>query len=253
MVKKLLLRTLKSFISLGAKRILHKTNGENETLEKMVNIEFVGPSGVGKTKIYSDVRSRIAGDWVFRESNPSLLTLLDDSKVFDRNRWCLLFEKVKFLDRGGYDDYNKVRLLRYFSDIVLFDLVFYNRMLDKRFFLDEGICQNFSAELMKLPERNLSELMTRRALVLVQARSSNQIVERIRARERKIGRVMAYHSGLNDEEIKRHVESEILHFESFTEKMASLGVPVCRVFSDGDISQSTEAVLDFVETIKFIH
>ncbi len=105
--------------------------------------------------------------------------------------------------------------------------------------------QNFSEELVDLPDTDLKILISNRALVFMQSRNSNTIVEQIRRREGETGRVVAYHVGLNDDALKHHVELSASLFKTLVDKVEALGMPVCRIFAEDDFQMSLKHVLDF--------
>lgn len=216
------------------------------------HIEFIGPAGIGKSTIYEEVKRHVIGDWYYREHLQGMLEKYGDDGEAARHLQ-LLHGKLDHFDRYNLSGYGKLKLIWFFTDILLKDLAMSNNgSLSKKFLLDEGLCHNFSEELMDLPDADLKVLMKERAFVFVQARDNSIIVDRIRKREGETGRKVMYHVGLDDDALKELSDASTLLFNAFMERVETLGVPVCRIFAEDDFQTNIKRVLDFERNIVFV-
>ena len=210
------------------------------------HIEFIGPAGIGKSTIYAEVKKKAVGNWFYRENLSDILGKDgggDGAELYLQ----LLHSKIDHLDRYNHlPSYERIRLISFFSNILLRDLAMSNNdPSSRKFLLDEGLCHNFSEELIDLSDSDLKMLMAKRAFVFVQARDSKTIVDRIRKRESETGRKVAYHVGLDDNALIDLSETSSSLFNVFIDRVESLGVPVCKIFAEDDIQNQVGHVLDF--------
>ncbi len=132
---------------------------------KGLTIEFIGPAGVGKSTLFEEIKNHTAGEWYYREKLPGL-KLKEREDVLDGGlHWKLLFAKALNLDERMLNGFRKTKLMRYFTEVVQYDLYLNNGVSDRGFLLEEGICHNFPKELNELPDDQLRTIMFGRALV----------------------------------------------------------------------------------------
>ena len=210
------------------------------------HIEFIGPAGIGKSTLCNEVKKYLTNNWFYREDLPDILLQDTIGDVNKNYYWLLLHGKVKNLEAQRLNVHRKIWLVRYFSNVLLKDLAMNSPdPSSKKFLLDEGLCHNFSQELMDLPDDVLKLFMAKRALIFMQARDSITIVRQIRRRERETRQKVAYHIGLNDIALKDLVESNSSLFSAFVNKVEALDVPVCKVFIEDDLHTNIKQILDF--------
>lgn len=229
----------------STKKDRHKSKAMNK------DIEFIGPSGVGKSTLFSEVKKYTVGNWFYKEDISNILLGHGDGEVDDHYHWRLLFAKSRYLEDYKANGYEKIKLMKYFSEVILGDLVTFEGVSEKRLFLDEGLCHNFSKELMEFSDSDLAALMAKRALIFVQARDTLTIVKQIRKREIELGHKIAYHVGLNDNELINMAEASALSLEILVKRVKPFGVPVCIIFTEDDIHLNVKRVLEFES--QFIH
>lgn len=215
-----------------------------------LHIEFVGHAGIGKSTLCDELKKHVIGDWLYKEDLPDILPKFLGSESNEDQYLLLLGGKIKNLDHYSLTSYQKLSLVRYFSDVLLKDLVRNSSELSpKKFFLDEGLCHNFFEELVDLPDADLKTLMAGRALVFMQARTNDTIINRIRKREKETGRMTTYHVGLNDDQLKDLAELNLSLFNDFVDRAEALGVPICKIFAEDGLQKNVNQVLEFEKSI----
>lgn len=247
-VKKMVGRALNKIRKIVNLRLKEGAADRNESFSKNANrhIEFIGPAGVGKTTICDEVKKYMVGDWNYKENLLDIMIKYNEGKLDENLYLRLLCNKVKHLENYDLSSYQKIRLIEFFSDVLLKDLAIHSSDLSsKRFFLDEGLCHNFSEELIDLTDSDLKILMTGRAFVFLQARNSAAVVNQIRKRERETGQIAAYHVRLGDNALRDHTEKTSLFISAFVDRVEALGLPVCKIFIEDDFQTNVKHVLDF--------
>ena len=135
--------------------------------------------------------------------------------------------------------------MKYFSEVVFRDFVMLNGAYEKGFFLEEGLCHNFSQELAVLPEPEFINLMTGRAIIYVIPRNHSTVVKRLRKRETEGGHVVTHHIGLSDNQLQQITEASLVNFDKLIEKAKLIGIPICKIFAEDDLFQNVDSVLSF--------
>jgi len=213
------------------------------------HVEFIGPAGIGKSTIFEEVKNHVVGNW---KGRGDLHIVLEKHEYgHDAEDYLgLLQNKISHLEKYALPDYEKIRLTWFFSDILLKDMAIMNNSISSsKFMLDEGLCHNFSEELMRLSDSSFEMLMANRAFIFVQARRVETVVERIRKRENEAGRLVAYHMGLNNEELKKYIEQVYSGFNAFIERVEALDIPVCKIFAEDETQTRVGRILDFEKSI----
>lgn len=209
------------------------------------SIEFIGPSGVGKSTLFEEIKNRTAGEWYFREKLPGL-TLKHNQDMMDGGlHWKVLFAKSVNLEERLLNGFRKAKLMRYFSEVILHDLHLIYGLSDRGFLLEEGICHNFSKELNDLPDDDFKKIMAGRALVYLKPKNSSIVVKRIRERAKNGGHIVTHHIGLTDNQLREIAETNMTNFDTLTSRAQAIGIPVCTVYAEDDINQSAKTLLDF--------
>ena len=130
-------------------------NASSKRFLKIANrhIEFIGHAGVGKSTICDEVKKYVIGDWYYKENLSDILVQYNEGEVDENHYLRLLYGKAKHLENYDLSSYQEIRLVRYFSDVLLKDFAMKSRdSSSKKFLLDEGLCQNFYEELIDLSD-----------------------------------------------------------------------------------------------------
>lgn len=212
-------------------------------------LEFVGPSGVGKTTLLDGIKNRVLGDWRYWENIAQLESEIRDDAIDGAMQWQLLYAKARTLEGWRLNGFRKTLLMRYSSWVALSDIKIFNSQSTGGFWLHEGLCQNFSEEINALPDEEFSRVMFGRALVFVMPRRSMTVVERIKRRDKEADDIVPHHIGLDEDGLMRVVEAEIANCEGLARRAEAAGIPICRVFAEDDPAMQADSVLAFERRI----
>ena len=208
-------------------------------------IEFIGPTGVGKTTLFERIKNHTAAEWYYRE-NLSSLNLKDrEGKLSGSLHWKILFDRLLRLDGLNLDGFHKTKLMRYLAQVMIYDLRLHNGLSDKGFLFDEGICHNFSKELNALPGDEFKAIMAGRALVYLTPKDPSTVVKRIRERAQNSGKMVSYQKGLSDSELCLMAERHMNQFETLVSRARSIGIPTCIVYAEDELDRNAEIILGF--------
>ncbi len=208
-------------------------------------IEFIGPAGVGKSTLFEAVKNHTAGEWYYREKLPGLKLKEREDMLDGGLHWKVLFAKALNLDERILNGFRKTKLMRYFTEVVLYDLYLNNGVSDRGFLLEEGICHNFSKELNALPDDEFETIMTGRALVYLKPKNCSTVLNRIKKRSQAGGHTVTHHIGLTDNELFEIAEMSVKNFNELIHRSLAIGIPACTVYAEDDINQNAEILLDF--------
>ena len=172
-------------------------------------VEFIGPSGVGKSRLYEMlIRSRHP-DAVWYPNETARKFLPSGEGTSGLGEYHEVLELA--LDetcRMAVGIETKYELLRYRWKIVLQDMQI--KASHMNLLLDEGLCQNFGAPLLEVASRNeagFRALMRGKAVVHCICEPS-EIARRVRLRESS-GHLLGLHRGMDDAQLLAY-SNEIL-------------------------------------------
>jgi len=226
---------------------------DDEDTPSNINVfvmEFMGPTGVGKTTLVERIKNQTAAEWYYRENLSSLTPTERDGVLSGGLHWEILFDRFLRLDGRNLDGYLKTKMMRYLAQVMLHDLHLQNGVPDKGFLLDEGICHNFSKELNALPENEFNKIMAGRALVYLAPKNPSTVVKRIRERAQNSGKMVSHQKGLSDDELCLMAELQMNQFKMLISRARAIGIPVCTVYAEDDFDRNAETILGFEKTLS---
>lgn len=184
---------------LAVKELLHRQGYRFERLPESAEpnsfpatsgkiVEFIGPSGVGKTSTFHSVATEIQDRWFFQEhlaqyrSNAFTLDVSGQS-IYER-----LVEKraAEVLDQEAPMP-ERVARLAYLLKLATEDMALVSRSYSRGFFIHDGFCQNFLSVLVQLLEQGdpeAEQLIRTRAFIILLADDADFVVENILSRRK---------------------------------------------------------------------
>jgi uridine kinase len=208
-------------------------------------IEFIGPSGVGKSTLFDAVKNRMQGNWHYREQQKYYKLERSQTLIDGALHWNLMMAKACNLDILELNGFRKLKLLKYFSDVVYSDLHMQYCASESGFLLEEGIFHNFSKEINSLQNDEFESLIANRILIYVRPKSNITVVNRIRKRTANTGHTVAHHIGLSDQELLEIVDSSVISFDTMIKRAQIFNHPTLTVYAEDDLSYNAGLILKF--------
>lgn len=208
-------------------------------------VEFIGPSGVGKSTFCEAYRQVSSIPWGHAGDIAGLRLVGGETELDGSIHWRLLSKKLEYLDRQPLNRFRSAKLMYYFSQVAYQDLTLFYSEGPTVFLLDEGICHNFAGQLIELDSSDFQRIMSSRALVYVRPRDPDLVVHRIRKRARETGFMVTHHIGLDHAGLVRIVEESLYRFGKLTEKLQAHCVPHCILDAEYSITDAQEVCLEF--------
>jgi len=212
----------------------YPSKNEKKNISKGKIIEFIGPSGVGKTVLYNTVKNDLSATWGHSKSfNKQNDNVLDEQ--LNKIHWELFKKKIDAVNLMHTGSEEKLNLMGYFKRILSNNIKILQPNSESGFFLDEGICHNFSAELLALDKKDFLTVIGNRCLICVLTKDPKIVVKQIRERTASGGHTVFHHTKLSDGELERLTLESIYNFKKLLNLVHTYNIPVCQLYvEDGD-------------------
>ncbi len=215
-------------------------------------VEFLGPSGVGKSTLLEALKHHTVGEWYYRDNIPQLKLREREDNLDGALHWEMLHAKFMYMDKRSLNGFRKAKLMNYHTQVVMNDLQLRYGMSARGFLLDEGLCHNYSREVGALSDADFISIMSDRALVYVKPNEISTVVKRIRQRTQNGGHTVTHHVGLSDDELCSVAEKSVDSANALTRRAKEMDIPVCIVFAEDSIEDSIGSLLRFEQHILSI-
>jgi len=172
---------------------------------KNITIELIGPSGIGKSTILSDVSKHLQYPWNRKYPRRVHSSLKENHEIDKFYRLCLHFKALAVFEHSlNFQHY--AQLLSFFSYRAIGDRnLSISGLLEKGgWLLDESFCHNFTSEINKIIEDDLIDSDTLnnffkgRNFIVVTA-STDWILRNLRDRQKKKPEALNNWLGVYDE------------------------------------------------------
>lgn len=211
----------------NAKRKIFKNS-----LDSNFIIEFIGPSGIGKSTLFKEYFSTTDFNFYTQKDVYKVKSKLDEQDILSFIYKELLFNKHSNLLKRTYNAFVSTELLNYFTKIVSEDIIIQNSHKDFGFILEEGIVHNFSKELLQLTNEHLSLLLKNRIIIYMRPENPNLIVQRIKKRECEGGHIVIHHKNRTDEELLDIAKQSVEHFDKLINRINELNFPYLQIIAE---------------------
>ena len=226
-----------------------KTNEAKNTI-----IELIGPSGIGKTTLQKMVSKSLNCRWNLSYPN-STKHIGRDSKQLDELYRIILFRKLVSLYEHEKDIDRYTEISSFFIKRIQQDRVLkMSGFLDKGgYFLDDGICHNFTSEIIQIIENNevdnaiLNKFFVNRNIIVLEA-PINRIVDNLRKRQLKNkGALNDWLSVYGEHGIKEFIQHLINNIRKLEDYACQFG---CSVYTI-DLIQSDHELVKQVREVEY--
>jgi hypothetical protein len=213
-------------------------------------LEFIGPSGVGKTTLMAALKTDCFRGYLNRTDIIELRDTQDLSSTRGEAYQRLLEIKSERLWKRSTNSLQKARTVRYAAEIIVKDIAIFSSKAKQGFLLDEGLCTIFGSELLLLPDAQFAELMQGRALIYLAPRNVSTVVKRIREREDRGGHLAGHYRGLDDAVLADAVEKDLGILEHLMQRCTAHNVPFVRLFAEDRFDDNVERLKGFETELR---
>lgn len=207
-------------------------------------MEYIGPSGVGKTTLYNLTKNNLSWEWSNLQIGSDNQEDSIDERLLEIHRE-ILKKKNDYVDVLKCDINQKLKLKVYFNQVLLNNIHVSNSNQKSGFLLEEGICHNFSNELQSLKEKDLEYIIKNRILICVLPHDSLTVVSQIRKRTKGGGHTVYHHEGLDDEELNKLTIDSTNNFNNFLSSIQKFNIPVCKLYIEDGIELNCKKIIEF--------
>lgn len=220
-----------------------------------LKIEFVGPSGVGKTTLFKKLlqgRGR-EDEWISLDEFLSTCSNRNiNNTTRDESYDSLLEYKTKnVLQKKSYAIFTQLGLLSFFYQNLKKDIFLSQINKDCKVVWDDGIIHNFSTELISLAkedERLFSAFINNLAVVYCYA-SEDFITKNILKRQQEKGQTRPQHIGLGSEQLNSsNQHSSKIKLET-VKLLKKHSVPVLEVNMAADAAENVKKIRAFIHKL----
>ena len=219
------------------------------TSTKGLYIEFVGPSGIGKSTCLEHFKNHASGKWNFNTAVPTSLKIQEENRFDGSIHWDLLQKKADYVQNLAISGLRKTKLMLHFNHVLHNDLLIFNHPYDQGFFLDEGLCHNFSLQLNELTDGQFTSIMRGRALVFLKAENPETVVERLRKRQKETGFMVPHHHALNDADLRDLTARNQDNLERLIWRAKSLDLPLCTLLAESSVEEKLAHLIAFEQEV----
>ena len=209
-------------------------------------IEFIGPSGSGKSYLFEKSWPKLKGCW---GRYPERMKVEDYMVPAFAPYWSLLASAVQGLSHSLLNDYQRAKVLRQLASIIVKDSEIRTQLDRSGFILQEGLFHNFPQQLLQLPDSDFQMASAARALILLIPSSPQTIIDRRRARVGDGGHLSTWQSGMSETEQLEEIESRCAIITQLAARAENFGVACLRLTAEDPIGQLVSSVFAFAKQL----
>ena len=207
-------------------------------------IEFIGPSGSGKSTLYNETKNSLSSVWANLNNLNKIENNNSDQQLAEIH-WKLFAHKFSKVNSINADGIIKLKLMEYFKKVLIYNYRLIQLEKEVGYFLEEGICHNFSSELLYLTNDELHKVIGNRHIVCLLPKDPKLVVHQIRKRTSEGGHTVFHHYGLSDEELEEVTQNAVKNYKKFFKYIEKSNIPVCQLYIEDGIASNTKKIIEF--------
>ncbi len=213
-------------------------------------LEFVGPSGGGKSTLFEQLEHILVQRWYAPHSKRFLEYTSEDEILEAHHK--ILAAKIRRMERDGLGVWMQSEIFIRLGKIVQQSLAGSSNAYARGFALDEGICHYFAEQIMEQERDVAYTLLKNRFLVLLLARTPDTIIQQMLERARKttpsdaLARTV---KRLESDTMLRSVTAQLEIYKNLGTLAQDCGCQVLEVFSEDGITENTCRITRFERSL----
>ncbi len=226
------------------------------TCHKPIKVEFLGPSGVGKSTLYREVKKtrRTKDLWVPFSSFPIQTDGLElKSENFPEPHQALLEKKLNAIaQQRDYPIITKLRLVFFFVKNIKKDILLSNVNKENIVLWDDGPIHNFSSQIVGLADENpkhFKDLIKNTAFVFCSC-SASGLVQNVYSRENEFGKTRPQHRNKSYDTLLRAAEKNLENKRAFFDLLKKHQASYIEINTEESLQDNAQKVRLFVNGLK---
>lgn len=207
-------------------------------------IEFIGPSGVGKSTLCSITEKKLSAKWNTLDLIQSTNIITIDEKLLE-SHWKVFKAKISSINCLKTKNSVKLKLATYFNKVISININLLHFENEYGFFLEEGICHNFAQELLDLNNEELYSLLKHRHLICILPKDPMFVVDQIKKRTSEGGHTVYHHEGLDSKALLDIVNESIIVYKEFITRIQNLNISSCQLLAEDGIEINSKKIIEF--------
>jgi len=230
-----------------------KTNIKPQNTDEPIFIEFIGPSGVGKTTLFKKMKELNKNNsWIgikeYYKFKANKGKYNRDFKLYES----LIDYKIKNISQADFDAYKKLRLLSFFYKKLKEELFARSTNDEFAIVLEDGIFHNFTPEFIRLSEEksdSFKRLLQKRAFVFLHAPPEYN-ARNILKRKKETGAIRPQHEKLNNEELISRQTQVLRTKQKLITIIDTFEIPILKIDTSEDLMINAQKINGFIEELR---
>jgi hypothetical protein len=213
----------------------------------MAIVEFIGPSGIGKSwLLHTILQGSAPREW------RTLQEVARNRQIAPRfNHWevFLLDRKLRaVLATRGIGVVDIYRILPFFFNLLAVDSVLRSEFKTRKIVDDDPLFNNYAGAIIELAQRNqaaFAELVSNRAFVFLRSHPE-RILSNIRARQAR-GQYRVAVEGVSESDLMATVREQVERFQQLRDLVAVSGNPFIEIELEPSVPGHERPVVEFID------
>jgi septin family protein len=228
------------------KRIARKTGSP-------LYIEFIGPSGVGKSTLYNEAkRQNKQNNWIGAKEFVKVSNYHIDDTFYSPKYDNLAEVKLQYFPIKDISSWDRMKLIAYFYSNIRREVIINLNNKNSTVVFEGGILHNFDLEIASLHQSKpalFKELIDKRAIVYC-CNTPENIAKQILKREKETGQIRAHHKTNSFEELVKQQKDFLEMNETHIETFSRYQVPVLTVDTSDNLAKNAHKVNAFIRKLQ---
>ncbi len=213
-------------------------------------IEFIGPSGVGKSTVFASLKTHVRDRWLFANTFVLTAPAAVANPEFERAVLLILYDKMDVLKKASISAWNYCNVIHQLEDIVKKSLLIAAATHPKGYLLDEGIGHYFCEQIMAQDHATRKALLGNRHFIVLLAATPEKVAAQRQERQRDQNIATAGLQNPNETdylsaEVLQKIAKQMVIYKQFAELAKTHGCEVLELYVENGIAGNVQEIVKF--------